>query len=392
MRNRPYRSISAFAIQKLRELRIGSLTGISSNQKRHPDLLGGDVRYSRIMIGLITLVVGVNIGTGCTFETIAQTSGAIKINRATLHHKDGSTEAFSSVKMFDDGAHEDDYPGDGIFGAEMPSYPSSNLIEYMFTFQTIVPLAQETSGPDPVVNLDLPHDQIVINEFMASNSTTIQDGEGEFEDWIELLNVSGETKDLSGTYLTDKESDPKQWMFPEGTTLAPGEHLIVWADKDVSDETGFHANFKLSKEGETIQLIDTDANGNNLIDLVIFGKQNTDVSFGRYPDGSDFWLVLFDPTPGSTNLPGRQLDYRDTAGARVWIMDPNDGTPLIEDFGDFISFAASYGLSEGEVGFLPAADTDGNGTVEFADFLNFAGAFNSVAVSVNDNSPASTKP
>lgn len=350
------------------------------------------MRYSIIMIGLITIVVGVNIGTGSTFETIAQTNGAIKILRATLHHTDGSTEAFSSVKMFDDGAHGDDYPGDGIFGAEMPSYPSSNSIEYIFTFQTIVPLSQETPGPDPVVNLDLPRDRIVINEFMASNSATIQDGEGEFEDWIELLNVSDETTDLSGTYLTDKESDPKQWMFPEGTTLAPGEYLVVWADKDVSDETGFHANFKLSKEGETIQLIDTDANGNKLIDLVIFGKQKTDVSFGRYPDGADSWLVLFDPTPGSTNLLGRQSDYRDTAGARVWIMDPNDGTPLIEDFGDFIAFAASYGLSEGEVGFLPAADTDGNGTVGFADFLNFAGAFNSVAVSVNDNSPASTKP
>ena len=392
MRNRSYRSISTFAIQKLRELRIGSSTRISLNQKCRPDLLGGDVRYSRIMIGLITLVVGVNIGNGITFETIAQTSGAIKINRATLYHTDGSTEAFSSVKMLDDGAHGDDYPGDGIFGAEMPSYPSSYLIEYMFTFQTVVSLAQETPGPDPVVNLDLPRDRIVINEFMASNSATIQDGEGEFEDWIELLNVSGETTDLSGMYLTDKESDPKQWMFPEGTTLAPGEHLVVWADKDVSDETGLHANFKLSKEGEIVQLIDTDANGNKLIDLVIFGKQNTDVSFGRYPDGADFWLVLFDPTPGSTNLPGRQLDYRDAAGAHVWIMDPNDGTPLTEDFSDFIAFAASYGLSEGEVGFLPAADTDENGTVEFADFLNFAGAFNSVAVSVNDNSPAITKP
>ena len=392
MRNMPYRSISAFAIQKLRELRSGLPTGISSNKKRLPDSLGGDVKYSRIMIGLITLVVAVNFWNGISFETIAQTSGAIKINRATLHHTDGSTGAFSSVKMFDDGAHGDDYSGDGIFGAEIPSYPSSNLTEYMFTFQTIESLAQETPGQDPAVNLHLPLDRIVVNEFMASNSATIQDSEGEFEDWIELLNLGGETRDLSGTYLTDKESDPKQWMFPEGTAIAPGEHLVVWADKDVSDEAGLHANFKLSKGGETIQLIDTDANGNKLIDRVIFGEQNTDVSFGRYPDGADSWLVLFDPTPGSTNLPGRQMDYRDTTGARVWIMDPNDGTPLIQDFGDFISFAASYGLTEGEVGFLPAADTDGNGTVEFADFLNFAGAFNSVAVSVTDNSPASTKP
>ncbi len=38
--------------------------------------------------------------------------------------------------------------------------------------------------------------QIVINEVMASNQTTIADEDGDYEDWIEILNISGEPVNL----------------------------------------------------------------------------------------------------------------------------------------------------------------------------------------------------
>ena len=45
------------------------------------------------------------------------------------------------------------------------------------------------------------------------------------------------------------------------------------------------------------------------------------------------------------------------------------------DFSDFLIFAAAFGTSEGGVGYNAAADLDGDGTVAFSDFLIFANAF-----------------
>ena len=45
------------------------------------------------------------------------------------------------------------------------------------------------------------------------------------------------------------------------------------------------------------------------------------------------------------------------------------------DFSDFLLFVAAFGKSEGEAGYNAAADLDGDGTVAFSDFLIFASAF-----------------
>ncbi|MDE2698526.1 MAG: dockerin type I domain-containing protein, partial [Gemmatimonadota bacterium] len=45
------------------------------------------------------------------------------------------------------------------------------------------------------------------------------------------------------------------------------------------------------------------------------------------------------------------------------------------DFSDFLLFTASFGTSEGVPGYNAAADLDGDGTVAFSDFLIFANAF-----------------
>lgn len=45
------------------------------------------------------------------------------------------------------------------------------------------------------------------------------------------------------------------------------------------------------------------------------------------------------------------------------------------DFSDFLLFVAAFGKSEGEAGYNAGADLDGDGTVAFSDFLLFANAF-----------------
>ncbi len=143
--------------------------------------------------------------------------------------------------------------------------------------------------------------ELYINEFMADNDATIEDPDeaGAFEDWVEIYNPGTEAIDLSGMSLTDDLTDPTQWQFASGTTIAAGGYLIVWADGD-TDQGDDHATFKLSSGGEEIGLYHTD--GITLIDSVTFGEQVTDVSYGRFPDGSESFVSMTTPTPSATNV------------------------------------------------------------------------------------------
>ena len=144
---------------------------------------------------------------------------------------------------------------------------------------------------------------LVINEFMASNVSSIEDPEGQYDDWIEIYNYGVDSVDIGGMYLTDNLSDPVKWQIPGNdptlTTISPGGYLLIWADGDTSD-AGLHANFKLSAGGEEIGLFKSD--GITLIDSVIFDEQTSDISYGRYPDGSDGWRFFGSPSPAAENI------------------------------------------------------------------------------------------
>ena len=142
---------------------------------------------------------------------------------------------------------------------------------------------------------------LIINEFLAANDSINQDPQGDFDDWIELHNSGSSTLSLDGLYLTDDLDEPMQWQFPDGISLDSGDYLIIWADKDTSDNPlGIHANFKLSAGGEAIGLFDSD--GVTLIDSITFESQLDDVSFGRFPDGDDNWYPMSTPSPGAENI------------------------------------------------------------------------------------------
>lgn len=141
---------------------------------------------------------------------------------------------------------------------------------------------------------------VVINEFMASNDSALADPQGDYDDWIELRNLTDQDVDLTGRYLSDNPSDPRKWPFPKGTTIPAHGYLLVWADEDGSDTPGLHANFKLDADGEELYLIDINENNNAVLDSVLFNKQETDRSSGRTAGNSEVWAVM-NPTPGSAN-------------------------------------------------------------------------------------------
>jgi hypothetical protein len=101
--------------------------------------------------------------------------------------------------------------------------------------------------------------QVIISEFMASNSHTLADEDGDYSDWIELFNTGSSSADLTGWYLTDTTNDLRHWKFP-AVKIAPGEALVVFASNKNRKTLGapLHTNFKLTGDGEYLALVEPD--------------------------------------------------------------------------------------------------------------------------------------
>ncbi|MGV3774699.1 MAG: CotH kinase family protein [Verrucomicrobiales bacterium] len=122
--------------------------------------------------------------------------------------------------------------------------------------------------------------QIIISEFMASNTRTLADEDGDYSDWIELLNLGSTNVNLNGWALTDDPADPRKWRFP-ATQIAPGENLVVFASNKDRRTVGnpLHTDFRLSADGDYLAL--ADANGKIIFDFdAAYPAQAPDVSFG----------------------------------------------------------------------------------------------------------------
>lgn len=152
--------------------------------------------------------------------------------------------------------------------------------------------------------------QVFINEFMASNATTIADEDGDYEDWIELYNSGDSIVNLKGFWLSDKASEPDLWVFPE-VFIAPGDFLLVFASgKDRHSGPYLHTNFKISIDGEPLLLSDSTG---QLIDYIAPVTLTTDNAYGRLPDGGGQFVFFDGSTPGYSNNNNPILEpYTDT--------------------------------------------------------------------------------
>ena len=123
--------------------------------------------------------------------------------------------------------------------------------------------------------------QFRISEFMASNSSTLADEDGSFEDWIEIQNTSPTNANLGGWHLTDTAGNLSKWTFP-ATNLNAAGYLVAFASNKDRRVPGapLHTNFKLAADGEYLALVDP--TGTNIISQFapVFPPQVPDVSFG----------------------------------------------------------------------------------------------------------------
>ena len=97
----------------------------------------------------------------------------------------------------------------------------------------------------------------VINEFLALNKSTIYDEDGQSSDWIEIFNPNQTAVNLEGYYLTNDSNNLEKWRFPN-ISIGREEYLIVFASGKDRDNGELHTNFKISKLGGYLGLVDPD--------------------------------------------------------------------------------------------------------------------------------------
>jgi len=208
----------------------------------------------------------------------------------------------SPFVLKDDGEGFDEVEGDGIYtGAE-------EIGDYSEDVKFFV-LAQDQEGQtsrypqNPAKKITQKNSSsaegLVINELMASNSSTIQDESGSYPDWVEIYNTTGTAISMNGYFLTDDLANQDKWAFPDTTIPAEG-FLLVWADDD-EKEGPMHASFNLSKSGEDIGLYKQNGSTFESVNTLTFGEQTTDISYARDGDGSPSFVFREEATPGATN-------------------------------------------------------------------------------------------
>jgi hypothetical protein len=112
-------------------------------------------------------------------------------------------------------------------------------------------------------------------------------------DWIELLNTSASTLDLSGWILSEP-GNTNRFIFPAGSSLQSNGYLVIFCDKLISGE-GLHAPFALDSESEILVL---ENSSGTRMDVLVTGPQARGYTTGFVSEK----LLLTQPTPGEPNI------------------------------------------------------------------------------------------
>ncbi len=146
---------------------------------------------------------------------------------------------------------------------------------------------------------------LLIGEVLVDNTSSLTDGFGQRNGWIELFNTSNGTVKFGGCYISDDKDNLKKYHIPtsdRSAQVGPRQSVIFFTSGDSSQGT-FYTNFKLRK-GSTLYLVSND--GRTVIDQVeIPSDLPADCSVVRVPTGvkeMDFITKISQkPSPGSYN-------------------------------------------------------------------------------------------
>ncbi len=137
-----------------------------------------------------------------------------------------------------------------------------------------------------------------ISEAMSDNATYFPDENGNYPDYVEIRNISGETVNLEGWSLSDSKQRLTRWRFP-AVTLPAGGCIAVHCSGEnrTGDAKHLHANFRLSNKGEEIYLTDPNGVTTSRVRLPVL---TPDQAYSLLETG---WTNQFSPSPGYPNTP-----------------------------------------------------------------------------------------
>ena len=158
---------------------------------------------------------------------------------------------------------------------------------------------------------------LVLNEIVYDDAAT------GLADQIELYNAGSEAVDLTGWTVADEKRD-SFGKAPEGTSLAPGEFLVLVKDVDFP--------FGLGK-GDEVVLIDPSSTE---VDSYAYENTAPLSVWARCPDGTGAWAHATTATPGAPNdcsvapVAGSILINEVDSQPADWVEFHNPGTEALD--------------------------------------------------------------
>jgi len=179
---------------------------------------------------------------------------------------------------------------------------------------------------------------VKINEVLAANSTAYEDESLASPDWLELYNDGATSVNLSGYSLSKSALTPRQWVFPEGSSIPAGGYLVIFCD--ASSVIGpRNTGYNLSAEGDALYLYDA---SRTLLDSIVFGMQVADRSIGRLSSLSGAWGLAL-PTYGAANS-AAPLGIATALKINEWLAGPITGNDWFEIYNPQTNPVALGGL------------------------------------------------
>jgi spore coat protein CotH len=151
----------------------------------------------------------------------------------------------------------------------------------------------------PVLNALADPSDLRLNELMNANTSTLSDGAGDFDPWLEIHNLGPGSLNLAGFYLTDDSNQPTKWALP-ARSLVDGAFLLLWLDGETGEGED-HAALRLQSGGGNLYLYSGTGSGRILIDSITYPALSANGSLIRVGDTGSQWLMTDQATAGAAN-------------------------------------------------------------------------------------------
>ena len=157
---------------------------------------------------------------------------------------------------------------------------------------------------------------IALSEYCVSNigatGSPQSDVPGNRSDWVEIFSNFSSPVNLSSYYLSNDKNNLQKWRFPAGTSINPGQFLVVWmSGKNTTyNASEYHTNFTIDQCKKQWLILST---GQGAIrDSVIVQRTKEGHSRGRVnftSVGRDAWKVFTTPTFSIANQGNSYINY-----------------------------------------------------------------------------------